>query len=409
MEDLFSLSRSFFLTKKRDYTRSYLGEKRFRSNLSILIGARGVGKTTAIIQFMLSNFEQDALSEKMLYVPVDHFLVGQRTLYEITEDFDRIGGQLICFDEIHRYSNWSRELKSIHDSFPRLKVIASGSSALEVHRGSHDLTRRAIVYHLPGLSFREFLELTLNLDLPVLSIEDLVQNHRALSHRVIETVEGVGHRILALFYRFLKSGYYPHFLEFGDDETLYFITLEQGIHTAIDSDLLTVHPTLSGASVQKIKRLLAFIAQSVPFKPDMVKLKRLLGIGDERTLKTYLKYLEDVAIIRSLYSEGKSLDSLNKPEKLYLNDTNLAYALGRDRIDPGNQRETFFFSAVSPVRTVSYARVGDFRIDDFVFEIGGKSKSMQGIEDIERSFLALDGLEVGYGRKIPLWLFGLLY
>ena len=206
MEDLFSLSRSFFLTKKRDYVRSYLGEKRFRSNLSILIGARGVGKTTAIIQFMLSNFEQDALSEKMLYVPVDHFLVGQRTLYEITEDFDRIGGQLICFDEIHRYSNWSRELKSIHDSFPRLKVIASGSSALEVHRGSHDLARRAIVYHLPGLSFREFLELTLNLDLPVLSIEDLVQNHRALSHRVIETVEGVGHRILALFYRFLKSG-----------------------------------------------------------------------------------------------------------------------------------------------------------------------------------------------------------
>jgi predicted AAA+ superfamily ATPase len=380
------------------------------NRFSIIIGPRGVGKTTAIIQYLLKFTGSNRFSREAMYIQSDHFLVGTHSLYEIADHFVKEGGKLICFDEIHKYPGWSGELKSINDTFPKIKIIASGSSALEIHRGSHDLSRRAIVYHMHGMSFREFIELSLHLELSAYKLEEILEQHQVIADGIVKEIEKKELKILPLFKQYLEYGCYPYYKEF-ENKALFHIALEQNVHTAVESDLPAVFPGLTGAGVKKIKKLLSFIAESVPFTPDLKNIKRILEIGDERTLKNYLKYLEDAGIILSVSRKGRSLRALEKPEKIFLNDTNLMAAIGsRENLQKGNLRENFFVNTLSAEHRVTAADRGDFNVDGkFTFEVGGKGKSFSQIKDMEHSFLALDEIEIGIGNKIPLWLFGFSY
>lgn len=410
IEELFSLSQNFIRINNRGYVRYFLRTYPLNNRFSIVVGQRGVGKTTAIIQHILSSYKNDIFTNSALYIQADHFLVGGRSLYEIAEQFYNLGGEMICFDEIHKYPDWSTELKSIYDTFPKLKIVASGSSALEIYKGSHDLSRRAVVYKMFGMSFREFIEIELGINLKSAGLEDIINNHQRIAENIITAVEKKGKKILALFKSYLEYGYYPYFREYKNRE-LFYLTLEQNIHTTLESDLIAIYPSLSGNSIMKIKKLLMIIASSVPFTPDLKKLKTMLDVGDERTLKTYLKYLEDAGTILTVSKGGRGLRELEKPEKIYLNNPNLIHAISsRMPLEIGNMRETFFLNMAETSHKVSSPAQGDFLVNGrYTFEIGGKNKDFSQIKDIKNSFLGVDNTEIGAGNKIPLWLFGFLY
>ena len=410
IEELFRLSQNFIRINNREYVRYFLRTYPLKNRFSIVVGQRGVGKTTAIIQHILSSYKNDIFTNSALYIQADHFLVGGHSLYEIAEQFYNLGGEMICFDEIHKYPNWSTELKSIYDTFPKLTIVASGSSALEIYKGSRDLSRRAVVYKMFGMSFREFIEIELGINLKSAGLENIINNHQRIADSITNAVEKKGKKILALFKSYLEYGYYPYFREYKNRE-LFYLTLEQNIHTTLESDLIAIYPSLSGNSIKKIKKLLMIIASSVPFTPDLKKLKTTLDVGDERTLKTYLKYLEDAGIILTVSKGGRGLRELEKPEKIYLNNPNLIHAISsRMPLEIGNLRETFFLNMVETSHKVSSPAQGDFLVDGrYTFEIGGKNKDFSQIKDIKNSFLGVDNTEIGVGNKIPLWLFGFLY
>lgn len=410
IEELFRLSQNFIRINNREYVRYFLRTYPLKNRFSIVVGQRGVGKTTAIIQHILSSYKNDIFTNSALYIQADHFLVGGQSLYEIAEQFYNLGGEMICFDEIHKYPNWSTELKSIYDTFPKLTILASGSSALEIYKGSRDLSRRAVLYKMFGMSFREFIEIELGINLKSAGLENIINDHQRIADSITTTVEKKGKKILALFKSYLEYGYYPYFREYRNRE-LFYITLEQNIHTTLENDLMAIYPSLSGNSIKKIKKLLMIIASSVPFTPDLKKLKTTLDIGDERTLKTYLKYLEDAGIIQTVSKGGRGLKELEKPEKIYLNNPNLIHAISsRMPLEIGNLRETFFLNIVETSHKVSSPAQGDFLVDGkYTFEIGGKNKDFSQIKDIKNSFLGIDNTEIGVKNKIPLWLFGFLY
>ena len=407
IDKIFTLSRHFLKIHNRPYVRAFLKTTQLNNRFAIIVGQRGVGKSTTLIQHLLRYSKGDLFSSKILYVQSDHFTINQYSLYEIAEEFTKYGGELICFDEVHKYKNWSGDLKSIYDTFPNLKIVASGSSILEIHKGSHDLSRRAIIYLMHGMSLREFIELSLHIELPHFNLEEIMANHVKISHHLTSQIEAKGKKILTIFKDYLKFGYYPYFLDFPEIAQFQ-ITLEQQIHTTIESDLISVYPTLTGESVRKLKKLLSVISANVPFMPDMKKLMKIIGVGDGRTLKTYFKYLENAGIIRQIGKSGREFDSLEKPEKIYLNNTNQLYSLNTDEnVNLGTIRETFFAAMLSPNNKLSIPKKGDFLIENkFLFEVGGKNKSRKQIAGIQNSFLALDEIEHGHTNVIPLWLFG---
>lgn len=259
---------------------------------------------------------------------------------------------MICFDEIHKYAEWSKELKSINDSFPGLQIIASGSSALAIRKGSHDLSRRAVVQLLRSMSFREWLCVRNVLDFLPITLTQIIHEHRPFSTAIADALRQKGTTVLREFDNYLKMGYYPYSLEHTETPDLFPLTLEQSVHTMIETDLPALAPSLTGASVCKIKQLLSTICGLVPFKPDMARLKRTLKIGDERTLKTYLMHLENAGIIRTLHRKGKSLNTLDKPEKLYLDNPNLMQARSGPTPDTGSIRETFFSVVLRKVKSL---------------------------------------------------------
>ena len=409
IDDLFALSQSFLRLRDRSFQRYFLKSHPLSSRFSLIVGQRGVGKTTVIIQHILTTY-QDLFTPKALYVQTDHFRVGSRSLYDIAEEFNNLGGELLCLDEVHKYPAWSMELKSIYDTFPRLKIIASGSSALDITLGSHDLSRRAVVYTMTGMSFREFISLLHGLELPVFSMQEITENHQRGAGFVIDALDKKNLKILSLFKTYLQVGYYPYFMEYKEQDSFY-LTLEQNLRTTLETDLIAAHNSLSGASIRKIKKLLAAIATQTPFTPDMKKLKAMLEIGDERTLKLYLQYLEEAGLILMAPRGKTGFGALRKPEKIYLNNPTLIHALALpQQPDQGSLRETFFFNMICNSYPVSIPRRGDFLVDDrLIFEIGGKNKDFQQIKDLPDSFLAVDDIESGYGARIPLWLFGFLY
>ncbi len=410
LDDLIPLSQTFLRIRNRDFKRYFLRDQPLTNRFSIIIGQRGIGKTTVMIQHLLERYNDDRSGRKALYIQADHFLVTRSSLYEIADEFCKMGGEIICFDEIHKYPAWSMELKSIYDTFPSLKIIASGSSALEIAKGSHDLSRRAVVFKMYGMSFREFIGMKNGIYFDSLTLAKLIADHQETADSIVTELEKNGLKVLALFRDYMEHGYYPYFMEY-EDKSLFFMTLEQNIHTTLESDLPAIHQSLNGSSIRKIKKLLSIIASLVPFTPDMKHLKNLLEIGDERTLKNYLKFLEDAGVILLVGKSGKGLREMEKPEKIYLNNPNLYHALSRrDSPDIGAMRETFFVNMLRAAHTLSIPVKGDFLVDDSVtFEVGGKNKDAGQIKGTDNSWLALDNIETGHGRRIPLWLIGFIY
>ncbi len=319
-----------------------------------------------------------------------------------------MGGELLCVDEVHTAPDWAAALKSLHTSFPSLRVIASGSAAIRLEQAGRDLSRGLIVHRLPELSFREHLELTAELTLSPLSLDDLRHDHPAAARRIVDAVEAQGFKILSAFDDYLRVGAYPFHLEY-EDRQLFYRAVAQAVRTSIEVDLIAAHPRLSGASVRTMLKLLAFLSASVPYTPDLRKLKNLLGIGDERTLKQYLGYLADAGVLTLLMPAKRKLAALEKPDRVYPGDTSQLFAAAGERADRGTVRETFFLQSVLPVHRVVAPRRSDFLIDSQLrVEVGGKNKGTQQIAGEPEALLAIDSIEVGAGRRVPLWLFGFL-
>lgn len=407
LEELFINSRQFIKKNNLQYKRYFIERNNFTHKLIIIQGARGVGKTTTIAQYV-SNYNLD----EVLYISLDDvFFNNTYKIIDIADEFEKNGGKLLCLDEIHKYANWSQELKNIYDRYDSLKLIVSGSSAMHIHLGSHDLSRRAVVYTMEGMSFREFLNMHYGYNFLHYSLNDILSNHTKIAENITNSLKDK--KILPLFKNYLKYGYYPYSYNM-DNKDDFFKTLNQSINTTIESDLLSIYPNLSGTSIYKIKRLLSAIMYSVPFKPNISELQKILDIKDSRTLKEYLSYLDDAGIIKLLMANSLSYKNLDKPEKIYIANTNIMNIINSDI---GNIRETFFFNQLSNYYHIinkNYgiyaAKKGDFICEEkYIFEIGGKNKDFNQIKDIENSFLALDDIECGYNKKIPLWIFGFLY
>jgi predicted AAA+ superfamily ATPase len=365
-----------------------------------------------VAQYIIQNYKDS----EALYVNLDDIQISSKyTMIGIAEEFVLNGGKLLCFDEIHKYENWSAELKNIYDRFDKLKIIATGSSALQINKGSHDLSRRAIVYNMVGMSFREFLELHHGYRFDSISLEDILSSHIEIATKIKNQIEKNDQKIIPLFKDYLKHGYYPYYLSMPN-EVLFFQTLQQNISVSIESDLLNIYPKLNGNSVKKIKMLLSVIIKSVPFEPKITDLKNAADIKDDRTLKDYLAKLDDAGLIKLLMQNSLSMKAFDKPEKIFLANPNLMYT---KEPNIGNLRETFFVNQLDNYYKnkqsvnddgIFASKNGDFYCEEkYTFEVGGKNKGFEQIKDIPNSYVASDDLEIGIGNKIALWIFGFLY
>lgn len=407
--ELFGLSRQFLSLKNQSYRRYFIRRTDLSHRMNILIGARGVGKTTTLIQSLLDSVAGDLQSPKILYLQADHFLMKNLKLYEIAEYFVQHGGKYLAIDEIHKYPDWSMELKSIFDTFEELRIFASGSSALEIAQGSHDLSRRALVYRMQGLSFREYLEMRYSVSLPAIPLDTLLTEHLSSTQSILSTLSAKREKVLPAFKAYLREGYYPYSQSLNSVEH-YKMALEQNVHVTLESDLTAIYPELTGRSIGRIKRLLSFIANQVPFTPNWTKIAGVLELGDIRTVKQYFQYLEAAELVLTFGSQSKKFKSLENPEKIFLNNPNLMYALASSLPEVGTLRETFFANMLMCDHDVTIPGRGDFQVDQGpVFEIGGAKKGFEQLQESEKGFVAADDIEVGYDRKIPLWLFGFVY
>lgn len=407
--EFFELSRKFIRQLNRDHRRSLASPLAGPRN--ILTGPRGVGKSTWTAQYLIDRFPDYETSTECLYLPVDHFSLAGKSVYKLAEVFAHRGGRLLCLDEIHRAEAWARDLKSISDTFPKLEILATGSSLLHLQHGSHDLSRRFLLNRMEGLSFREHLALRHGMVMGPLTLDTVLEEHERLAVDILHRLEKMDLNVLAEFHNYLAYGYYPYSLEFDRDlPDAFFRTLQQSALASLEGDLPSLHPTLSGASIQRIRRLLAAIALNVPFTPDLSKLRKLLHIADDRTLKDYLIYLEEADLIYLLRRQGTPLRSMDKPDRIYYGDPNLGHALAAPaRPNPGPIREIFFLRCLPPELPVRAANKGDFLLDErFIIEVGGRNKDRSQLRGTAEAWLALDDLPSGSGRRVPLWLFGFL-
>jgi len=360
-------------------------------------GPRGSGKTTLILQYM--KYDLKELAPRALYITADHTWFYNHTLLDTAMDWYRQGGRILLIDEVHKYPQWSRELKNIYDGLPEMRVVFSASSALDIYRGEADLSRRAISYSLAGLSFREYLTFAQGVAFDPLTIEDIRSRHRDFSLSVLEKLQP-----LPVFRKYLKNGYLPIIAE-GEAE--YLPKLEQVINAIVDTDLAYIASYNAGTAV-KVKRLLGVIAESVPFKPNISELARKIDIHRESVYE-YIYQLRDARLLNILSADGKGMSRLQKPDKIYLENTNLAYAI-RPSPEQGNIRETFLLNQlINTGAEVSAPKIGDFVSSGITIEVGGKSKNAGQVKELESYLEAADDIETGLGTKVPLWLFGFLY
>ena len=380
--------------KNLNYKRYFFDVVDFREKLIGLIGARGIGKTTFLLQY-LDTLEIE--EEKKLYFSVDSIITSNLKLFDIAEDFYNIGGKILVIDEIHKYKDFEIELKEIYD-FLDLKVIFSGSSAIVLEHKKADLSRRAMIYRLKGLSFREFLELKLQKSFKTFSLEEILQNHIKIAKDLVNDIKPLEH-----FKEYLKFGYYPFYFENKEN---YCLKLEETINAVIESDLPIIF-NIEPSNINKLKQLVAFICTSKPYELNLTALSKKIGIN-RKTLYLYIHYLTLGNIFSRLEVKSKGDNIFSKPAKLYLNNPNLnnCYCINSEI---GTIREEFCLNMLSNYK-LSYPKQGDFLIDDkYIVEVGGKNKSYKQIKDMNNSFIVADDIEVGYKNKIPLWLFGFLY
>jgi len=397
METLYKYYRKRIETERSSMLRYLHNDIDWNDRLICIVGARGTGKTTMLLQHIKQTFVDKS---KALYVSLDNLWFFKNTLTELCDHFAAFGGTHIFIDEVHRYPNWANELKTIYDNYPELHIVFTGSSILQIYNADADLSRRAVRFELHGLSFREYLSLENALEISALSLGEILTNHGNIAADITSKV-----KILPLYKAYLEHGYYPFYRESIKN---YFMKLMNVINVVIETDLTAVEK-IDYNGVYSIKKLLMILASLVPYTPNIERLSNEMTLNRASTLK-YLSFLDKAELINMLLPPNKGMSMLTKPDKIYLNNTNLQYTLTAEKVDDGNIRETFFVNQLMVTHKISASKKGDFLVDEkYTFEIGGKNKSFDQIKDIENSFVAADDIEVGWGNKIPLWLFGLMY
>jgi len=389
MKTLYQKFETLLQNTTTDFKRYLYDNISWNSRMVGIIGARGVGKTTMILQHIKEKLD----SKIALYVSADDMYFSENRLFDLADNFYKNAGEYLFIDEIHKYTDWSRELKNIYDSFPTLKVVFTGSSVLDILKGSADLSRRAIIYKLQGLSFREYLKLFHNYQTEVYSLNQIINNEAKLSN--------IEHP-LPLFNDYLKRGYYPFGIEDEID-----LRLGQIIVQTLESDI-PQYANLNVGTSRKLKRLLSIIAESVPFKPNFSKISEIISVS-RNSLDDYFSYMEKAGLIGQLRNETSGIRGLGKVDKVYLDNTNIIFNLVGDKSNIGNIRETFFFNQMRVKNEVISSNKADFVIDNYTFEVGGKNKQQSQIEKDDKSFVVKDDIEYGFLNVIPLWTFGLNY
>jgi predicted AAA+ superfamily ATPase len=389
MKTLYQKFETLLQNTSIDFKRYLYENVSWNSRMIGIIGPRGVGKTTMILQHIKEKLD----SKKALYVSADDMYFSENRLLDLADNFYKNAGEYLFIDEIHKYEDWSRELKNIYDSFPALKIVFTGSSVLDILKGSADLSRRAIIYKLQGLSFREYLKLYHNIETEVYNLEQIIHNEVKL--------DNIKHP-LPLFNDYLKRGYYPFGIENEMD-----LRLGQIIVQTLESDI-PQYANLNVGTSRKLKRLLSIIAESVPFKPNFSKISDIINVS-RNSLDDYFSYMEKAGLIGQLRNETSGIRGLGKVDKVYLDNTNIIFNLVGDKSNVGNLRETFFFNQMRIKNEVISSNKADFVIDNYTFEVGGKNKQQDQIEKDGKSFVVKDDIEYGYLNVIPLWAFGLNY
>lgn len=398
MDKLFQFSASRINAIDTSFKRYLWNKINWDNRLIAITGARGVGKTTLLLQYIKENLNE--VPDEVIYANMDDLYFAKNTLVDFADGFVKKGGKYLFLDEIHKYKNWSQEIKNIYDYFPDLKIVVTGSSALDIYRGEADLSRRAILYKLQGLSFREFIELKYNHHFPVFELNDLLNNASKLTFPILEKIKP-----LKLFGEYLQIGYYPFF---KDGEAEFQIRLKQTVNHLLDSDLPSVEK-IDFNAVHYLRKLIAILAEIVPYKPNIVNLSQHVGVSRE-TLLRYLYLLEKADLLILLQTSAHGISKMNKPEKIYLNNPNLVNSLADNLSNQGTLRETFFLNQLQVLFSVKGSEKSDFLVDDkYTFEIGGKNKTRKQTTGIENAYVAADNIEYALQNKIPLWLFGFLY
>ncbi|MDR2358321.1 MAG: AAA family ATPase [Prevotellaceae bacterium] len=396
MERLIELYRKKLQTVNFDFIRGDMDTVLWEARLIGIKGARGIGKTTLLLQYAKRYLDP----ETSLYVSLDNIWFTENKLVDLADHFAKFGGVHLLIDEVHKYPNWSQEIKNIYDDYPELKVVFTGSSLLEILNRRADLSRRAIVHTMQGLSFREYLNMMQRLHLPAFSLNDILKKHVEIAADTVQKVKPIKY-----FGTYLQKGYYPFFNEM---DSTYHTRIQETVNMIIELEL----PLLRGidmAYTNKLKQLLFIIAQAVPFIPNITKLSERTGIN-RNTLLAYLHYMGQAGLTKSIFKPAQGIGILQKPDKLFLDNPNLMHALSMDKPDTGNLRETFFVNQLSKDNKVEFTDKGDFFVNKkLTFEVGGKNKTMQQIKAVKNAFVAADNIEYGHHNTIPLWLFGFLY
>jgi hypothetical protein len=405
MLEIFNYSNRLIKNVKLDFTRYLFNRINWNARLIEILGARGVGKTTLMLQ--QAKILNRAIPNQAVYISLDDKLMFNHSIVEIAGNLDQYGVKYLFLDEVHKYPSkqkdydWSAEIKNSYDRYPDLKIIYSGSSILKIYKGHGDLSRRKSSYLLSGLSFREYLNFNNNGDYESVNLSQLLTDHQEISNKITKTV-----KIIPQFKEYLKTGFFPFYSE---DPDLYFDRLNNILNVIIETDIPAVSDITFDTSF-KLKKLLSAIASTVPYVPNLLQLRRELFIADQRTLLKYLDYLEKAEVISSLSQKAKGNKIMHKPDKIFLGNTNYFYSLNMQGEEIGTIRETFFESQVSINHTLKLPPVGDFLVDDkYLFEIGGKNKTSKQISNQSKAFLVMDDIENGFYNQIPLWLFGFLY
>jgi predicted AAA+ superfamily ATPase len=398
MEELISYQNKILRSVNSHWKRYAYDEIDWNQRLFGIKGLRGVGKTTLMLQYLKFQYPH---KKQALYVSADHPWFYSNSLYELITEFEKMGGKLLLIDEIHKYPRWSSELKTGFDAHPDMQFIFSASSAFDIFKAEADLSRRAKIMLLPGLSFREFLEYRHGISLEVLRLDEILENATDITIQIVEIIKP-----LPLFKEYLMNGYFP-FLKVEDDETTR-QKLTAVVHAVLENDLAYVQD-YSPSNIQKIKKLLGVIAGSAPFTPNISRIANKLHVG-RNTIYNYLKHLEDARILNLIHKTGRGVSVLQKPDKVYFENTNLAFALN-SKAERGALRETFIVNQLRNAgHDVYLAKKGDFLIDgDITIEVGGKNKSDKQIMNIQDAYVAKDDIEYAFQNSIPLWMFGLLY
>lgn len=399
LEKLIEMHKRVVPQKNRSFVRYLYDKINWDSNAICVYGARGTGKTTLLIQDLLKRYKS---VENALYFSADNVFVISTGLFEVADQYFKIGGKALYIDEIHKYPNWTLELKNIIDVYGDKQIIVSGSSPLGLEKGRGDLSRRVLYYELFGLSFREFLFLETDFRMESFKFDEILHDHGAVSRKITAEIPVLKH-----FSNYLKYGYYPFFLEGRDD---FQMRLRNTVEKVLFEDIATVYQ-LKNVKLAVLKKMLWMIASSEPFIPNIDRMSRELGVSRD-SVYNYLVYLEKSGMIRQVRKAGQGLKSVRKPEKIYMNNTGLIYAIsdisGMDMLD-GTLRETFFANQLSVIENISVPDKGDFHVNGKNFEVGGKNKKKHQLENNENSFFALDNIENGFKNTIPLYLFGYLY